>query len=136
MPVIQNRTSRAVGTVAMEDRRFHKLFGASIGVVLHLWNAMEGGGLLLEKSRPMHLLWVLYFLKEVDPREAAGCSAIGSGGGAIDPKTLRKWVWLFIEYIAELADEVVSIFFYFLIVTSFVDSHFHPRLPAPPDRSI
>ena len=61
--VIQNRTSRAIRTVAMEDRCFQELFGASIGVVLHVWNAMEGGGLLPEKSRPMHLLWTLYFLK-------------------------------------------------------------------------
>ena len=44
--LIQNRTARAVGTVAMEDRRFRELFGANIGVILHVWNAMEGGGLL------------------------------------------------------------------------------------------
>jgi hypothetical protein len=50
------------------------------------------------------------FLK-VYPRKAAGCSAVGSGGGAIDPKTLQKWVWLMIERIAELADKVVSIFY-------------------------
>jgi hypothetical protein len=30
--------------------------------------------------------------------------------GAIDPKTLLKWVWLFIERITKLADEVVSYF--------------------------
>ena len=47
---IQNRTSRAVGTAAMEDRRFRELFGASISVILHVWNAMVGGGLLPEKS--------------------------------------------------------------------------------------
>ena len=120
----------------MEDHHFRELFEARIGIVLHVWSTMKGGGFLPEKSRPMHLLWTLYFLK-VYPREATGCSAIGSGGGAIDPKTLRKWVWLFIERIAELADKVVSIFFYFVIVTLFVDSHFQPpRLPPPPDRSI
>jgi hypothetical protein len=86
---IQNRTSRAVGTVAMEDRRFHELFGASVSIVLHVWSAMEEGGLLPKKSHPKHLLWTLYFLK-VYPRETAGCSAIGGGGGAVDPKTLRK----------------------------------------------
>ncbi|KAL3817842.1 hypothetical protein ACHAXA_004016 [Cyclostephanos tholiformis] len=32
---IQNRTSRAVGTAAMEDRRFRELFGASVCIVLH-----------------------------------------------------------------------------------------------------
>jgi hypothetical protein len=109
---IQNRTSRAVGTVAMEDRRFRELFGASISIVLHVWSAMEECGLLPKKSRPKHLLWTLYFLK-VYPREAAGCSAVGGGGGAIDPKTLRKWVWLMIERIGELADDVVSIYFFY-----------------------
>ncbi len=62
-----------------------------------------------KKSKPKHLLWTLYFLK-VYTREAPGCSTVGGSKGAIDPKTLRKWVWLFIERIAELADEVVSIF--------------------------
>ena len=107
-----NWMSRAVGTAALEDRRFHELFRASIGVVLHVWNAMEEGGLLPKESRPKHLLWTLYFLK-VYPREAAGCSAVGGGGGAIDPKTLRQWVWLMIERIGELADDVVSIYFFY-----------------------
>jgi len=31
---IQNRTSRSVGTAAMEDRRFRGLFGARIEIVL------------------------------------------------------------------------------------------------------
>jgi hypothetical protein len=28
--------------------------------------------------------------------------------GAIDPKAMQKWVWLFLECIAKLADDVVS----------------------------
>jgi hypothetical protein len=66
-------------------------------------------GLRPKKSKPKHLLWTLYFLK-VYPREAPGCSAVSGTKGATDPKTLQKWVWLLIERIAELADEVVSIF--------------------------
>jgi hypothetical protein len=107
---IQNRTSRVVGTATMEDRHFCKLFGARMEIVLHVWNMMEEDGLLPNKSKPKHLLWTLYFLR-VYPQEAPGCSAVGSGGGAVDPKTLRKWVWLFIERIAKLADDVVSYFF-------------------------
>ncbi len=53
---IPNRTSRVVGTAAMEYRRFCKLFGASIGIVLHVWHAMEEGGLIPNKSKPKHLL--------------------------------------------------------------------------------
>jgi hypothetical protein len=117
----------------MEDRRFCKHFGASIGVVLHVWYTMDEGGLLPDKSKPKHLLWTLYLLK-VYPREAPGCSAIGGRGGGIDPKTLRKWVWLFIERIAKLADKVVSIFLSLLVVATVVYSP-PPCPPLPPHRS-
>ena len=33
---IQNQTSRIVGTAEMEDRRFYKLFGARIEIIVHL----------------------------------------------------------------------------------------------------
>jgi hypothetical protein len=93
----------------MEDRRFRGLFGARIKIILKVWMMFLEDGLHPKKSKPKHLLWTLYFLR-VYPREAPSCSAVGGSKGAIDPKTLRKWVWLFIERIAELADKVVSIF--------------------------
>jgi hypothetical protein len=86
---IQNRTSWNVGTVAMEDRRFRELFGASIGIVLRVWHMMEDGGLLPKKTKPKHLLWTFYFMK-VYPREAPAWSIVGGSGGVVDPKTLRK----------------------------------------------
>ena len=126
---IQNRTSRIVGTAAMEERRFRELFGARMEIVVHLWEMMEKGDLLPEKSKPKHLLWTLYFLK-VYPREGPGCSAVGGSGGAVDPKTLRKWVWLFVERIGELADDVVSAV-YCCVPLTFV---ILPRRPLrPPD---
>jgi hypothetical protein len=65
------------------------------------------GGLRPKNSEPKHLIWDLYFLK-VYPMDAPGCSAVSGSKGAIDPKTMRKWVWLFLEHIAKLADDVVS----------------------------
>jgi hypothetical protein len=127
---IQNRTSRIVGTAEMEERHFCKLFGACMEIVIHLWEMIEKGDLLPEKSKPKHLLWTLYFLK-VYPREGPGCSAVGGSGGAVDPKTLRKWVWLFVERIDELADDVVSAV-YCRVPLTFV---FSPRRPLRlPDR--
>jgi hypothetical protein len=123
---IQNWMSRVIGTAAMEDRRFRELFGAPMEIVLHVWYMMEEDGLLPDKSKPKHLLWTLYFLK-VYPREAPGCSTIGGGGGAVDPKTLQKWVWLFIERIAELAVDVVS---YFFVVSRHDCCLLTPPLPA------
>ena len=106
---IQNRTSRIVGTAQMEDRRFRELFGARMEIVVHIWVMMEDDDLLPPKSKPKHLLWTLYFLK-CYPKESPGCAAVGGSRGAIDPKTMRKWVWLFLERINDLADEVVSVF--------------------------
>ena len=65
------------------------------------------GGLHPKKSKPKHLLWALYFMN-VYPSEGPGCSAVGGSKGAIGPKTMQKWFWLFLELIAKLADDVVS----------------------------
>ena len=102
---IQNRTSQSVGTAAMEDRWFRSLFGVRIKIVQKVWLLLWEDGLCPKESKSNHLLWTLYFLK-VYPREAPSCSAVGGSKGAINPKTLWKWVWLFIERIAELADDV------------------------------
>jgi len=56
-----------------------------------VWDMLVESHLLPKKSNPKHLLWMLYFLK-VYPREAPGCSAVGGSKGAVDPKTMRKWV--------------------------------------------
>jgi hypothetical protein len=104
---IMNRTARNVGSAAMEYRRFRSFFGARYNIVKMVWDMLGEGGLRPEKCEPKHLLWALYFLK-VYPREAPGCAAVGGSKGAIDPKTMRKWVWLVLERIADLADVVVS----------------------------
>ncbi len=67
------------------------------------------GGLRLKKSKHKHLLFALYFLK-ICSREGPRCSTVGGSKGAIDPKTMRKWVWLFLKCIAKLADCVVSLY--------------------------
>ena len=106
---IMNRTGRKVGTAGREDRRFREHFGAPFAIVRKVWGMLVEGNLVPEKSSPKHLLWTLYFLK-CYPKEGPGCAAVGGAKGAIDPKTMRKWVWLFLERICELADEVVSFF--------------------------
>jgi hypothetical protein len=107
---IMNRVGRKVGSAAVEDRRFREHFGAPFEIVRMVWDMMGEGHLLPEKSESKHLLWTLYFLK-CYPKEGPGCATVGGSKGAIDPKTMRKWVWLLLERIGELADEVVSAFF-------------------------
>ncbi len=43
---------------------------------------------------------------KVYPKQSPGCLAVGAD--AVDPKTHRKWVWAFIDAIANLVDIVVS----------------------------
>jgi hypothetical protein len=67
---------------------------------------LERDSLLPEGGRPKHLLWALHFMK-VYPKQSPGCLAIGASAGAVDPKNHRKWVWAFIDAIANLVDTVV-----------------------------
>jgi len=98
---IMNRASWKVGSAAREDRRSRKHFGAPFAIVRMVWDMLVEGGLLPEKGKPKHLLWMLYFLK-CYPKESPGCAVVGGSRGAIDPKTMRKWVWLFLERINDL----------------------------------
>ena len=108
---IMNRVGRMVGTAAREDCRFREHFGgAPFTIVQMVWDMLVAGRLLPKKGEPKHLLWTLYSLK-CYPKEGPGCAAIGALKGAIDPKTMRMWVWLFLEHINKLADHVVSLFF-------------------------
>jgi len=51
-----------------------------------------------------HLLWALMFLKSYGKEKVMSALA-----GGVDPQTFRKWVWIFIEAISYLEDEVVSL---------------------------
>ena len=104
---IQNRATHHVGAASTEKRHFREFFGAPIHVVEIVWELIKRDSLLPEGGRPKHLLWALHFLK-VYPKQSPGCSAVGASAGAVDPKTHRKWVWAFIDAVANLVDTVVS----------------------------
>jgi hypothetical protein len=104
---IQNRASHRVGAATTEMRHFREFFGTSVLVVEKTWELLERDSLLPEGGRPKHLLWAFYFIK-VYPKQSPGCSAVGASAGAVDPKTHRKWVWAFIDAVANLVDVVVS----------------------------
>jgi hypothetical protein len=104
---IQNRASHRVGAATTETRHFLEFFGTNVLVVKKVWELLERDSLLPEGGRPKHLLWALYFMK-VYPKQSLGCSAVGASAGTVDPKTHRKWVWAFIDAVANLVDVVVS----------------------------
>ncbi len=81
-------------------------------IVEILWNLIIQGDHLPDNGRPEHLMWCLHFLK-VYPKQGPGCATIGrSERGAVDPRTHQKWVWKFIEAVAELVDIVARFFFF------------------------
>ena len=104
---IQNHGARQTGTDRMEARHFREFFGTSIVIVQKIWELLERDSLLPDGCDPKHLLWALHFMK-VYPKQSTGCLAVGASAGAIDPKTHRKWVWKFIDAIAELLYVKVS----------------------------
>jgi hypothetical protein len=104
---IQNQASRRVGTAAMEARHFREFFGMSLLLVEKTWELLKRDSLLPEGGHPKHLLWTLHYMK-VYPKKSPRCSAVGVSAGAVDSKTHRKWVWAFIDAVANLVDTVVS----------------------------
>jgi hypothetical protein len=104
---IQNRVSHRVDVATTETRHFCEFFGSSVLVVEKVWELLERDSLLPEGCRQKHLLWAHHFMK-VYPKQSPGCSAVGASAGAVDPKTHRKWVWAFIDVVANLVDVVVS----------------------------
>ena len=50
------------------------------------------------------MLWALMFMNVYPNNETEMCTLLGG----VDPQTMRKWVWPFIEGITGLSDSVVS----------------------------
>jgi hypothetical protein len=76
-------------------------------VAAKFWILIADQGVIPPEGDIKHLLWSLHFLKAF-PRQAAVCSMVGGSTGAIDPKTLRKYMRLFILAMTNLEPAVVS----------------------------
>ena len=106
---IQNRASHRVDAATTKTRHCREFFGMSVLVVEKVWELLERDSLLpeAEGGRPKHLLWALHFMK-VYPKQSPGCLAVGASAGAVDLQTHRKWVWAFIDAVANLVDVLMS----------------------------
>jgi hypothetical protein len=98
-----------------EERTFREFFGTTKVVVAKLWDLLSQWQMIPEDGTTNHIMWALFFMREY-PKEAVTCSTVGGLGGAIDPKTLRKYIWPFIRAIAGLQSEVVSFFACFVFL--------------------
>ncbi len=105
---IQNKSGRSIGSDAIEDRAFREFFGTTATVVSKIWGKLSQRGTVPIEGTAKHLLWSLYFMSAY-PNQSITCAVVGGSAGAIDPKTLRKFIWPFIEAIAELTSDVVSL---------------------------
>jgi hypothetical protein len=105
---IQNKSGCSIGSDAMEDRAFREFFGTTATVVLKIWGKLSQRGTVPKKGTAKHLLWSLYFMRAY-PKQSVTCAVVGGSAGAIDPKTHQKFIWPFIEAIADLTSDVVSL---------------------------
>jgi len=104
---IENRSGSSIGAPGIEDRRFREYFGCAATVALIAWNLLSEHGLLSGGAVIIHLLWALHFMK-VYPKQDAGSAAAGGSSRAIDVKTWKKYLWPFINALADLKDIVID----------------------------
>ena len=123
---IQNKSGRKIGSTSTEDRAFREFFGMNPRVTVALWKMMNEYDFIPPEGEINHLLWTLHFLKAY-PKQGTVCSTAGGSCGAIDPKTLRKYMWPFIHAIAALEPAVVSFNKYFLLLLLNLTHHFFTR---------
>jgi hypothetical protein len=88
-----------------ELKNCRAFFGTSFVVCADLWNRLDPVNKISPGSEPKHLLWSLLFMK-VYSSEKVHVRLVGG----VDEKTFRKWAWLFVDAIASLKSEVVSVF--------------------------
>ena len=105
---IQNKSGRSIRSDTMKDRAFREFFGTTATVVWKIWGNLSQQGTVPIEGTAKHLLWSLYFMRAY-PKQGATCAVVGGLAGAIDPKTLQKFIWPFIEAIAELTSDVMSL---------------------------
>ncbi len=105
---IQRKPPR-IGAVATEDCAFRKFFGTTAVVTPTLWRLLAANDKIPAKSSVKHLLWMLHFLHAY-PKQGTTFSMVGGLEGAVDPKTLRKYIWPLIYAVSDMEPDVVSVF--------------------------
>jgi hypothetical protein len=84
----------------LSSRKFKSLFLLNVKEVVKLWDTLVHRRGTLPFNRPEHLLWALYYMKVYPTWDQM---ALTTG---ITEKTLRKWVGVVVEYLANIDDWV------------------------------
>ena len=110
------------------EKEFRSTFGVSSDVASHVWEYLVGLKKLPRdsKAKPSHLLWCLLFLKKYETE-----SFLSTFVRAAE-NTFRKWVWLIVDSISSLYNNIVSCMYFQSesFTTSNNDSFFHHRLSS------
>ena len=87
-----------------EDSRFRGSFGVSADVAAKAWGMMEELNILPNNPQLCHYLWALAFMCIYPKNDMALSRLLGNK----DPKTIRKYIWEYIDSLFELNLFVVS----------------------------
>jgi hypothetical protein len=77
-------------------RKFKSLFLYTAKEVASLWENLDRRHGILPFHRPEHLLWTLYYLKVYSTWDQMAMTT------GVSEKTLRKWVEIVVEYLANI----------------------------------
>ncbi len=83
-----------------KDLRFRRYFGVSAEVAVQVWDMMGEHNCLPHDPEFLNFLWAL---------APANDKALSTLLGGSDPKTIRKYIWPFINSIFKLDGVVVSL---------------------------
>jgi hypothetical protein len=98
--LMNSNPNLVAGTI---KRRWATNFATSPLVCSIVWDMLKPEEWGENRVELKYLLWTMHFMKTYK-KESDICGQV-----RCDEKTLRKWVWLFMERIAELAEDVVRI---------------------------
>lgn len=105
---IQNMIGDEQCLLTSDLARFRVFFGVHVEVAIFVWHMLIELDLLPHRTVDVHhLLWALHYMFEY-PKTKTVCALLGGKSHkAIDPKTLRKYVWPLITAIATLEPYVI-----------------------------
>ena len=93
----------------VQEQRFKVELEVPIYIATVVWEMLKDSAFLQENNpgqqplNPSHMLWALMFLKKYSRVESLANTV------EVDEKTFRKWAWLYLEALAELDSELVSV---------------------------
>jgi hypothetical protein len=93
----------------LSSRKFKSLFLYNVNEVVELWEFLQlRQGKNIVFNRPEVLLWALYYLKVYPTWDQMAMTT------GITEKTLRKWVGMVVEYLAEIDVLVCTTYYYYI----------------------